>query len=150
MSLHSASAAAPPVAITPASFAVEVFFDGACPLCQREIGWLRRWDRRGRIRFTDIAAPGFVPPADHSFDELMAEIHGRLPDGTWIKGVEVFRRLYAAACCPLLVAPTRLPGISHLLDWGYRVFARNRLRLTGRCDAACRLPEASPQNPPLH
>ena len=26
----------------------------------------------------------------------MAQIHGRLPDGTWLQGVEVFRRLYAA------------------------------------------------------
>jgi len=29
--------------------------------------------------------------------------------------------------------PTRLPGISHVLDFGYRVFAKHRLRLTGRC-----------------
>jgi len=28
-----------------------------------------------------------------------------------------------------------LPLISRLLDWGYAVFARNRIRLTGRCMA---------------
>ena len=36
-------------------FDVEVFYDGACPLCLREIFMLRRREHRGRIRFTDIA-----------------------------------------------------------------------------------------------
>ncbi len=36
------------------AFAVEVFFDGECPLCMREIRMLRRLDRKDRIRFTDI------------------------------------------------------------------------------------------------
>ena len=69
---------------------------------------------------------------------LMARIHGRLPDGRIVVGVEVFRRLYAAVGYGPLVALTRLPGLSHLLDLAYELFARNRLRLTGRCaDGAC-------------
>lgn len=122
---------------------VEVFFDGDCPLCLREVNLLRRLDRSGRVQFTDIAAPDFVAavtPEEHA--DFMARIRGRLPDGTMIEGVEVFRRLYAAVGFGALVAPTRLPGVSQLLDLGYRVFARNRLRLTGRCapDGACAVP----------
>ncbi len=76
-------------------------------------------------------------------EELMAKMHGRLPDGTWIEGVEVFRRLYSAVGLGPLVALSRIPGISHLADLGYRVFAKNRLRLTGRCqDGACEIPPA--------
>ena len=114
---------------------VEVFYDGDCPLCVREIGMLRWMDRRERIRFTDIADPVFNP-ADHgmTMKDFMDEIQGRLHDGTWIVGVEVFRRLYAAVGFSWLVWPTRLPAISHALDFGYRVFAKNRLRLTGRCN----------------
>jgi predicted DCC family thiol-disulfide oxidoreductase YuxK len=126
-----------------AAWEVEVFYDGACPLCRREVAFLRKLDCRGRIRFTDLAAADFALPAGRSIEELMAEIHGRLPDGTWITGVEVFRRLYGAVGFRWLVAPTRLPGVSHLMDWGYRVFARNRLKLTGRCTTECRLPESS-------
>jgi predicted DCC family thiol-disulfide oxidoreductase YuxK len=38
------------------------------------------------------------------------------------------------------VALTRLPGVSQLLDLAYHAFAKNRLRLTGRCvDGACEL-----------
>ena len=118
----------------PESWLVEVFHDGDCPLCAREIKLLARLDRgRGRIRFTDIAAPEFSAAAfDKDPAEFVAKIQGRLPDGSWIEGVEVFRRLYAAVGFGAVSALTRLPGLSHALDAGYRVFARNRLRWTGR------------------
>jgi predicted DCC family thiol-disulfide oxidoreductase YuxK len=115
---------------------IEVFYDGDCPLCRREIRMLRRLDRHRRIRTVDIAADGFdaaalgVPRA-----ALLARIHGRLPDGTLVEGVEVFRRLYAAVGLGPLVSLTRLPGIAQALDIGYDWFAGNRLRLTGRCNA---------------
>jgi predicted DCC family thiol-disulfide oxidoreductase YuxK len=126
----------------PAGTTVEVFYDGDCPLCMREIRMLRRLDRNARIQFTDIAAAGFDPATYGTTREaLMAQIRGRLPDGTWIDGVEVFRRLYAAVGFRRLVALSRLPGISQLLSVAYVGFAKNRLRLTGRCaDDACTLP----------
>ncbi len=122
---------------------VEVFYDGACPLCMREIRMLMRKDRDAKIEFTDIAAPTFDPAAfGTTMSELMAKIKGRRPDGSWIEGVEVFRQLYTAIGWRRIVAVTRLPGISQLLALGYRWFAKNRLRLTGRCepDGACELP----------
>ncbi len=124
------------------SWQVQVFFDGDCPLCLREIRMLQRLDRRRQnIRFTDIAGPEFDAGSwGIEWSVLMSEMHGRLPDGQWISGVEVFRRLYAAVGFGSLVRLSRLPGIRQLLDLGYRVFARNRLRLTGRCDAGCELP----------
>ncbi len=122
---------------------VEVYFDGLCPLCRREIELLRRLDRRGHIRFTDIAAAGFSA-ASLGLDQaqLMARIHGRvLASDELIEGVEVFRRLYQAVGLGPLVALSRWPGISWGLDWAYRWFAENRLRLTGRCTAdTCALP----------
>ncbi|WP_436717377.1 DUF393 domain-containing protein [Roseiconus lacunae] len=120
---------------------VEVFYDGECPLCLREIKLLRRLDRKHRIRFTDIADPSFSPASyGMTMNDFMDEIQGRLPSGEWITGVEVFRRLYAAVGLKPIVSLTRLPGISHGLEFGYRVFAKNRLRLTGRCDdGTCRV-----------
>ena len=101
---------------------------------------LRGWDQRQAIRFTNIAEPDFVAAeVGVDYSTLMAEIHGRLPDGSWIRGVEVFRRLYAATGWRWLVAISRWPGISSLLNWGYHLFARNRLRWTGRCDPTCRV-----------
>lgn len=113
---------------------IEVFYDGGCPLCRREISFLRRLDRRGRIRCTDISSQDFqAEDYGKTLDSLMSEIHGRLPDGSWVHGVEVFRRLYAAVGLGPIVWVTRLPVVTQLLDVAYRVFARNRLRWTGRC-----------------
>ncbi|MGI9470986.1 MAG: thiol-disulfide oxidoreductase DCC family protein, partial [Rubripirellula sp.] len=89
-----------------------------------------------RIRFTDISETGFRPEDYRKrMSDFMDEIHGRLPNGEWILGVEVFRRLYSAIGLKPIVFVTRLPGISNVLDIGYDLFAKNRLRLTGRCNA---------------
>lgn len=120
-----------------AAWTVEIFFDGECPLCTREVNLLKRMDRKARVRFTDIAARSFDPSAlGLDMAALMARIHGRLPDGSFIEGVEVFRRVYEAVGLGLLSRASRLPGISALTEAAYQLFAKNRLRLTGRCDHA--------------
>ena len=109
-----------------------------------------RWlDRRNRVRFVDISAADFSPPtSEHDYETLMAEIHGLTAAGEWVIGVEVFRRLYAAVGFSLLVWPTRLPGVSHLMDWGYGIFARNRVKWFSRCNDSCGLrSEPTPVSP---
>lgn len=130
------------IAPLPTGKTVEVFYDGACPLCMREIRMLMRKDRKAHIVFTDIAAPTFSAEAyGTTYADLMAKIQGRRADGSWISGVEVFRQLYTAVGFGWLVAITRVPGISHLMSLAYHVFAKNRLRLTGRCEAdGCAIP----------
>lgn len=116
---------------------IEIFFDGECPLCRREIDFLRRFNKRKQVLFTDLSAPDFTLPGK-THDELMAQIHGRLPNGRLIVGVEVFRQVYAALGFKRLAAVSRWLGIRSLLELGYRFFARNRLRWTGRCSSgAC-------------
>ena len=113
----------------------EVFFDGECPLCKREIAMIRRQDCNNRIRFTDITDKSFVPKElGTTMNDLMAEIHGRLPNGEIVIGVDVFRYLYDTIGFHRLVKLTRLPGISQALDVMYRFFAKFRLRLAqNRC-----------------
>jgi predicted DCC family thiol-disulfide oxidoreductase YuxK len=116
---------------------IRLLYDGDCPLCSREIQFLEKRDRgRGRIQFEDIAGPSF-DPGGYGLDAgmVMARIHGVLPDGTVIEGVEVFRRAYAAVGLGWLLAPTRWPGLRRLAELAYRIFARNRLRWTGRASA---------------
>jgi predicted DCC family thiol-disulfide oxidoreductase YuxK len=126
--------------------AFEVFYDGECPLCRREIGALQRLDRKAQIRFTDIAARSGADRASSfglGHDQLMARIHGRTADGEIVEGVEVFRKLYGAVGFETLVGLTRLPGVRSVLDAAYSVFARNRLRVTGRCTAGhCDVPQS--------
>ncbi len=115
------------------AFDLEPFYDGACPICSGEIGVLRRLDGEGRICFGDIASPDFDPSQlGATRSRMMAEIHGRLPDGSVIRGVDVFRRAYAAVGFESLIELTLLPCVDHLLQRSYRLFAKHRLRLTGR------------------
>lgn len=125
----------------------QVFFDGDCPLCKREIDWLRKRDRQQEIEFIDIASPDFREELyGKSFDELMSGIHGRTRDGCWVKGVDVFRYLYDVAGFRRWVRWSRLPLIRTGLAIGYRIFARYRLRLTGR---RTRVPSDSRSMEPL-
>jgi predicted DCC family thiol-disulfide oxidoreductase YuxK len=125
-----------------------ILIDGECPLCAREAAMMRRMDGgRGRLALVDISADGFdAARYGTTHDTLMARIHGVLPDGTVIEGVEVFRRAYDAVGRGWLMGWTRLPGLRLLAEAGYRWFARNRLRLTGRkiecsLDACAATPE---------
>jgi predicted DCC family thiol-disulfide oxidoreductase YuxK len=127
-------------------FALELFYDGECPLCTREVAWIRRLDRTNRILLTDIAASGFAASAlGVTHADLMARIHARLPSGELISGVEVFNRTYEALGLTKLAAVARWRVVAPLLERAYEVFAKNRLRLTGRCDdASCPTDVARP------
>jgi len=107
-----------------------MLYDGDCPFCVHEVRLLGRLDRRAGFAFVDIAAPDFdatsygIEPG-----EAMKFIHGVLPDGTIVRGLEVFRRAYDAVGLGFLLAPTAWPGIRPIADAAYRWFARNRVRL---------------------
>ena len=109
---------------------------------------IRRKDRQNRLILTDIADENFVP-ADFSLTQLMKEIHGRRSDGSYVKGVEVFREIYERIGFGIFVKPTRLPVVRQLLDWAYQVFAKIRYsgakrrmkKNSGGCESgACNLP----------
>ena len=105
---------------------------------------LRFLDRRDRIIFTDIAAADFdaVGHTGITYDALMGAIHGRVEGAPLVEGVEVFRQLYGRVGLKSIIWLSRVPGVSHLLDFGYVLFAENRLKWTGRCDdGLCEVPE---------
>jgi predicted DCC family thiol-disulfide oxidoreductase YuxK len=109
----------------------EVFYDGQCPLCNREIEMVRRKDTHQRLQLTDIAAPGFYPVRSangKSLDELMRQIHGRLPNGDLVTGPDVFRQIYGRLGFQTLVSVSAWPLVRQLIDAGYWVFAALRYR----------------------
>lgn len=76
---------------------VTVWFDGACPLCRREIAVMRRLDRRGAISFVDVSDGQAVCPIDRA--ELLARFHAR-EDGVLLSGAAAFAAMWRAI--PLL------------------------------------------------
>ncbi len=114
---------------------IDLLYDGACPLCVREVNFLRRRDGgRGLVQFTDIASPDYDPAAHGGvdFETAMGRIHAVFPDGTVIRNVAVFRAVYEVLGMGWVYAITRLPGVGAIADWLYGIWADYRLPLTGR------------------
>ena len=121
-----------------ADWDLKVLYDHACPMCRREVAWLNKRDEAGRIFFEDISAPDF-DAGRYGVEQAAVEgaIHGVLPDGTLVTGVEVFRRMYTAVGLGWLLAPTRWPLLRPLADAAYRAFARRRVRLGAALGRGC-------------
>ena len=121
------------------SWQIELLYDSECPLCMREVNFLKRRDAgRGLVAFVDIADESYTPEAHGGVDfkTAMGRIHAVLPDGTVIKNVEVFRRVYEILGMGWIYAVTKLPIIGSIVDRLYGVWASWRLALTGRPDLA--------------
>ena len=144
---------------TMSNWRFKLLYDGQCPICRFETRWLRRWNRSGHLVFEDISATGFeFSHLGVARDELMAVMHGILPDGQLVRGTEAFRQAYRAVGLGWLLAPTSWPFLRSVFDCLYATFARYRLPLgrlfsarcaTGTCEVAVRAPQTVAAHPPL-
>lgn len=129
-------------------FPLQVFFDGACPLCSREIDHYRRQDRQGRLQPIDISAPDFDPRRyGIARESFMAELHAIDRAGTVYRGVAAFRAIWQAfpekTGYRVMGRLVGLPLVEPVATQAYRLFARLRPHLPGRkadCDGgSCRI-----------
>ncbi len=108
---------------------LEIWYDGACPLCRREIALMRRLDRARRIDFIDLTDPGVTAACPRDPAEMLARFHAR-EDGVLLSGAAAFAAMWRAVPLlrPLGLA-ARNPHLLALLERLYRVFLRVRPRL---------------------
>lgn len=104
-----------------------LYHDGHCPFCQAEVRWLEKHPRGDRIQLIDIQKT--PTPEGVSFETLMGKLHVRDADQRWYLGMDASRALYAVLGYRKLVWISCLPVIRLIMDIGYRVFARYRVRL---------------------
>lgn len=108
-----------------------LFYDGLCPICSSQAAFIRRRDTKNAIRMVDISNSDFAPEKyGRSRDDFIGSIHAITGEGRMIKGMEVFRHVYRQLGMGWLVSWTAWPGLRPLADWGYRLFARYRPRLS--------------------
>jgi predicted DCC family thiol-disulfide oxidoreductase YuxK len=108
-----------------------LFYDGGCPVCSREMRFLKKKDSKNLISFIDISSSDFNPSEyNKDQDTFMKQIHARLPDGTLITGMEVFRQAYQRVGHGWILFPTKFPVIKQLADICYALFAKNRMRIS--------------------
>lgn len=120
---------------TELTWSIKLLYDGDCPLCLREVNFLKQKDAgRGLVQFVDITDEHYSPEQHGGIDyaTAMARIHGILPDGTVVKDLEVFQRAYEALGMGWVYAATKLPILGAIAHGIYLVWAKWRLPLTGR------------------
>jgi predicted DCC family thiol-disulfide oxidoreductase YuxK len=107
---------------------VKVWYDGACPLCLREIALMRRLDRRGAITFIDVAE-GADPSCPIDRATLLARFHAE-EGGVVHSGAAAFAAMWRAI--PLLRPfglAARNRTVLRLLEAAYLRFLKLRPRL---------------------
>jgi len=107
--------------------ALTVLYDGACPLCRREIGVYRGLRSNTQLCFTDISSAGEPLPPGTTREQLMARFHVRTSDGQLLSGANAFLALWSTLPgWRWLARAGRLPGAAWVMERAYRAFLRGR------------------------
>lgn len=124
-----------------------VLYDGACPLCRREIDvyrGLRPLRSDTPVCFADVSDAALPLPPGTTREQLLARFHVRSHDGQLLSGAQAFLALWAALPgWRWLAWAGRLPGAAWAMERLYRFFLRWRPTLQ-RWAARLDRPEAPP------
>lgn len=113
------------------AYPVQVFYDGACPVCAREIRHYLRADRACNLIPVDISRPDFDPGRwGIPREAFMEEIHVIDRNGRVFRGIDGFRAIWLAfpgtRRYRLLAWLVSLTPINRIARLGYACFARLR------------------------
>lgn len=99
------------------------YYDGACPVCAREVAFWRGRPGGEAIAWVDVSAPGAAPGPGLTREAALRRMHVRLPDGRLVAGARAFAVIWAAM--PGFGWLGRLVGhplVAPLAEGGYRGF----------------------------
>lgn len=108
-----------------------LFYDARCPLCSAEIDQLKRYDTQRQLMFEDINDKDFCGRFPH-IDRRKADeiLHGQLSTGEMLYGLDVTCLAWRTVGRHRWLAVLRWPVIRWPADLFYRVFARNRHKIS--------------------
>lgn len=103
-----------------------VFYDGACPLCRREISMyekLKPLQPGQALALLDVSLPGAALPAGLTRADYLARFHVQRSDGVVLSGAAAFVELWSGLPgWRFLAMFARLPGMTPFLELVYRGF----------------------------
>ncbi|XP_029291698.1 uncharacterized protein At5g50100, chloroplastic-like [Cottoperca gobio] len=115
---------------------VKVLYDGLCPICVTEIRFLQFMQRNqpGKVDFIDISLPDYDAEKnkDVSYEMAMEEMHVIDGKDEVHRGIPAFAVMYSAVGLGWLGRLMMWSPVRPFMDKSYTVFAKNRLKWTGR------------------
>ena len=99
-----------------------VYFDGGCPLCDREIAFYRTLDQAGKIHWEDVSTEAASCPVGLDRETLLKRFHVRdVVTGEMHSGARGFAKLWCSlpGIWPYLGKVARIPGVAGVMEWGY-------------------------------
>lgn len=116
----------------------QLYYDGRCPLCAREMAFLRKVKSAG-LTLVDIHQ--LTQLSDAEQERMLRNLHLQMPDGSWRFGVDANVAAWSFTPFGFLLKPLRWTLWSGFVDRVYRRWADGRY-----CKAyACALtPETKP------
>jgi len=105
-----------------------LYYDGACPLCRREMGMLARLKTRS-LELVDIHGLADEPQLDTLHPtkaELLQVLHLRRANQEWVKGVEANVAAWSHTRIGFLWRLLTIPGIRWFTDKVYYSWAERR------------------------
>lgn len=113
---------------------LKVYYDKSCPLCATEMHALQELDWRGRLELVDCSAQDFgdgkAEREGVTRNAMMTKLHVRDPEGRWLKGLDAFEAVYAAAGLDRAARLWAHPRLRPALDLVYPWIARYRQPLS--------------------
>ncbi len=104
-----------------------VLYDGACPLCRREIGVYSGLQPNTPLCFADVSDAALPLPSGTTREQLLARFHVRRASGELLSGAQAFLALWAALPgWRWLARAGQLPGAAWAMERVYRLFLRWR------------------------
>ena len=114
-----------------------VLYDGACPLCRREISVYRGLDALQPVTWCDVSQPQTAMPGGGKRADYLARFHVQLGDGSVLSGAAAFVALWSVLPgWRWLARFGRLPGMLAMMEWMYCRFLKIRPAIQR---AVCRL-----------
>ena len=104
-----------------------VLYDGACPLCRREIGIYRGLQPSAPVCFADVSDTAQPLPPGTTREQLLARFHVRDAEGRLLSGAQAFLALWETLPgWRWLARVGRVPGAAWAMERVYRLFLRVR------------------------
>lgn len=119
-----------------------IFYDGQCPLCQREIQHYQRTQGAGELEFVDLTqAEDRLKPYAITLKSALLKLHAVDAQGVIKVGVDAFILIWRhLKGWRWLARFVNIPGIKQLAVLSYHWFAKWRFIKNGyseKCDTHC-------------